>query len=139
MPTLQNALISTLTSEVVAKAEKSVIKSELPKRRLFDIAVRIGNANSLDRLRWLCEVAESKPTATKIDSAKKALLDFVGKYSNPKASASRQLTKEQFELLSEYYVLSLPCVGWATATQVWDTCYKMQETDNWENMTTRWC
>jgi hypothetical protein len=140
MPTLQNALVETLTAEVVIKAERVVKREGLPLARQFAKAVAKGNANSLDRLKWLCEVANGKPTEAKVAVAKKALLDFVGKHSNPTASSRVALSREEFLLLDKFYhleILSAP--EYSYAGLVWDNCSALHLADEYKSQTTRWC
>lgn len=134
--TLDKQLAAQFTPAKLKAITSEVKRSELPVARQFEMAVRIGNANSLDRLRYLCEVARSKPTCAKVEVAQRALLEFVLK--NRDKQSGPRLSKEQFVLLSErYYGLHLAGLkaaqlggtptAWLTASDVWDHLVQLPE------------
>ena len=104
MRTLAQQLEDKLTKPVVAKMQRTVIRQELPDRRAFDAAVRIGSIGNLGRLSYLCGVARRTPTPRKVEEAKQAMLEFLQKHT---AKGPRHLTVEQFVMIDGYYKLTL--------------------------------
>lgn len=130
MGTLQQALTSTLTPQVVAKAERDTVRQELPDRRLFDSLVRKISPGSLNRLQYLCSVARKSKSEAKQEAAKAALLEIVGRHTAP--TKANPLTKDNFCLLSSYYEFFLTGKGWSDANDVYDTCVELCKADNWK-------
>lgn len=141
MRTLADQLTKALSKPVVQKAAVTVKRLSLPDKRSFSSAVLFCNANSLDRVRYLCEAARDKKTYAAVQNAQKALLELIGKTTKP---GVRQLTRAEFVLMSDwFYGLTLAgtvCDAcWLDAGSVYDHCLELHKADNWRNLTQRWC
>lgn len=98
------AITEALGLETVGKVVRAVKRDDAPDRRAFEAALRKTSVNSMDRLRYLCDVARTKPTVGKVTTAQRALVDFL---LRNKERTSRKLTRSEILTLSTYYKLHL--------------------------------
>jgi hypothetical protein len=103
--TFELAITEAFGVETVSQVVRSVKRDEAPSRRAFEAALRKTSANSMDRLRYLCEAARTKPTNGKVTTAQRALVDFM--LRNKERSTSKKLTRNEIVTLSSYYQLHL--------------------------------